>query len=535
MNAVSESLLPVIAEQLDRKADVNTILKLRLVNRQFRRIFTPHVYLAGQNATAQELRDGLDSQALHLGPGHRCSEYLRYLCFQVAQEYHTSGFVKEVIPRAWKGIVWSVKSVQLGAEIAGDIVGGGGFDKYNKALANFHPLIPDSLRQLIYSGVMSSSGDACLAFALAVCRQLEVVKLPRVDMDGYGPYTRQVVLHARQQQEQLAPPPRGQNNILGALTEFCIVSDASEISLSDALDILSLNSLRHLRLGNFGQNLDYPDTILPHDAELRQLIDPNRRPRVNRPVDLTFEHCRLDAGALTRLLSGCSQIRSLYIEVWPARLEWADNEQDGLKAAAGKGMEFLFYDTSSCMAALDNAQSWRFLDILGSFDGLRSLAISRNSFANALDLAFALPPSLRELLIIGGVNTDLDFTPPEPVGVNNYAAADAESESSSDRSDLGQEELPHADSPARSNPSDDDGLPDLGPPPPPPGPSDAVALPFRQLVRHPMLPNLARVACLRFYRWGDLGEPVDDLLELIIEQRGLPPTSRLRRNCVVYE
>lgn len=379
MDSLPDELLLCIVEKLDPKNNVNTILGLRRVNRKWCRVATPYVHVAVQN-----YRPDVDLPWNYA----RATDLLNYLCWKLAQMPELSDFIKEVASRPWKDARW--KSMVGRDEMR---------RMYRKALLEAAPpTMSDSLKENIVSEMLGDNADAMLAFVFTLCTKLEAVMVPAID-DGYGPIARQVIRFALGQRQK--SPKQGKLPILDSVKHFQLGDYVNGLSLTDALDILSLPRLQYLELGNLGDStLDASPSSSSSSSPCPP--EPLPHPRILGPVDLTLESCRLSAAGMTTLLSACAHPRSLFIQMRTRSSPRPPSFVVALESAVGKGLEFLFLDTTAFEAGPDPpAAKEAFMRAIAALHGLRCLVLARHDVPSAQALAAAVPPTLQELLVLG--------------------------------------------------------------------------------------------------------------------------------------
>ncbi|KAI0387668.1 hypothetical protein F5Y04DRAFT_274522 [Hypomontagnella monticulosa] len=390
MDSIPDELLLCIVEKLDPKNDVNTILGLRRVNRKWCRVATPYVHVAVQN-----YQSDVDLPWNYA----RATDLLNYLCWKLAQMPELSDFIKEVASRPWKDARWKSR---VGRDEMRRM--------YRRALLEAAPpTMTDDLKEKIVSEMLGDNADAMLAFVFTLCTKLEAVMVPAID-DGYGPIAREVIRFALSQ-PQGSLKRKGRLPILDSVKHFQLGDYVNGLSLTDALDILSLPRLQYLELGNLGDfTLDpspsssasssasaHADSLIPLPLSCSTIIN---------PIDITLESCRLSTAGLTTLLSACAHPRSLFIQMRTRSSTRPPSFVAALESAAGKGLEFLLLDTTAFEAGPDSPEAKdAFLRAISALHGLRTLVLARHDIPSVQALAAALPATLKELLVLG---TDLE-------------------------------------------------------------------------------------------------------------------------------
>ncbi|OTA92995.1 hypothetical protein M434DRAFT_31344 [Hypoxylon sp. CO27-5] len=380
MNSLPEELLVKIVEQLDRKYDAHTILSLRRVNRKWRRIATPYIYIitSGFRETFIE-QPRLDSS----------TDFLSNLCWKLSHQPQLSGFVKEMVSEPWRD---AHRGLQFCPKFLRSV--------YYCLLSQAGRDVPRGLRRQIASEMPSNTADALFAFLLIMCRQVETLVIEALDT-GCGPRTREVIYLALEQQHM---PFQGvPRQILGSIKSFRLGDYVNGFCLTDALCILSLPTLEHLSLGNLG------DSCIDEQPEPPCIVP---KPCARNLISLALDSCHLSGSGLTKLLAACPNLQTLNIRmrtrnVKPSRPPCFGAALEG----HGKNLQFLYLDTTAFDDARTPEQSAHFLDALSSFDSLKWLVITRADFSTAEALAAALPKSVCVVIILGFSGVDGNASP----------------------------------------------------------------------------------------------------------------------------
>ncbi|KAI0152351.1 hypothetical protein F4776DRAFT_25454 [Hypoxylon sp. NC0597] len=381
MNSLPEELLLRVVEQLDRKYDADTILSLRGVNRKWRRIATPYIYITAS---------GFGETFIEQPRIESSTDFLSNLCWKLSHQPQLSGFIKEMVSEPWRDVR---RGLQFCPQFLRSV--------YCNLLSEAARDVPRDLRRQIASEMPSNVADALFAFILIMCRQIETLVIEALDT-GCGPRTREVIYFALKQQHM---PLQGRaRHVLGSIKSFRLGDYVNGFCLTDALCLLSLPTLEHLSLGNLGDNCideqPEPPCVIP-------------KPCARNLTSLALDSCHLSGKGLTKLLAACPNLQTLNIRmrtrnVKPSRPPCFG----GALEDHGKGLQFLYLDTTAFDDDRTPEQSAHFLEALDSLDGsLKWLVITRADFTTAEDLAAALPKSVYVLIILGFRGVDGNASP----------------------------------------------------------------------------------------------------------------------------
>ncbi|KAI1409430.1 hypothetical protein F5Y13DRAFT_93553 [Hypoxylon sp. FL1857] len=371
MDSLPEELLVNIVEQLDRKYHAKTIFNLRRVNRKWRRIATPYIYIP-----ASGFRDPFIVQPR----SQTSAEFLSNLCWKLSHKTNNLGFAKETVSAPWR-------DTRLGLRFSPEFVRNVCYSLLSSAAYD----IRRDWRRNIASEMVSNRSDAQFAFVMIMCREVKTLVIDTLDT-GCGPMTREVINLAFQQQS--FPFGEEKRYILGSIESLRLGDNVNGLHITDALSLLSLPTLEHLSLGNLG------DTCINEQPELARPIGFTHAGNI---TTLFLDSCRLSGHGLSTLLSICPFLQALNVKmqihgVGPSRPPCFGEALE----THGKTLQFLLLDTTVFSQRREPEQAARFLQALGSLDGnLRWLIISRADFATVEDLSAALPRSVWTLIILG--------------------------------------------------------------------------------------------------------------------------------------
>ncbi|KAI0840900.1 hypothetical protein F5Y06DRAFT_294173 [Hypoxylon sp. FL0890] len=368
-------------EQLNRKYDAKTVLSLRGVNRKWRRIATPYIYIVAS---------GFREKSIILPRLQSSTDFLYDLCWRLSHQPQLSGFVKEMVSEPWRDVS---RGLRFCPEFLHNV--------YCNLLASAACDVPGDLRRKIASEMPSKTADALFAFVLIMCREVETLVIEALDT-GCGPTTRAVISFALER-PHMSSQDR-QRQILGSIKSFRLGDYVNGFCMADALSILSFPTLEHLSLGNLG------DMCIDEQPEPPRVIP---KPHAQKLNSLALDSCHLSGKGLTRLLAVCLNLRTLKIQM---RTRNTKPSRTPCFAEAleryGKGIQFLHLDTTAFDQGLDPEEAAHFLRALSSLDGsLKWLIISRADFPTAEDLAAALPQTVTVLIILGFQGVDGNMWP----------------------------------------------------------------------------------------------------------------------------
>lgn len=411
----------IVLDNLRDEGSWTTLLNLRLVNRKYCDLATPYVgiQLGSDSYKAFMLRASLHSENYSeneedIGEGEEqmdddndsdgesvksdewinehftpsfaaffCTVHsIERVCYKLAQPDCRPEFIKKLEP----SIIESQPSKWKTIESKSQIVRG-----FNRPFSKVNHVIPFKLQKGIVSRTLDLKesreavrADAQLAAVLATCTSLEKL---RMKTDNFGRLSQQVVQYAAQHVRS-AREGR-QVGVLGKIKHLELDGTNFGITVADVVNLLSLPCLRELRLWGVGWKL----------PRVRSSNNPLVHHPNQNPIALSLRWCKNFTNEdLTNILAGGS-IRYLLLRVmldFPA-------DYAGALAKHGQHLEFLALDTEDQGTDPDHAhdRSVRLLKALGSMRDLKSLVLWRGDFQSAKQLSNWLPPSLKELMILG--------------------------------------------------------------------------------------------------------------------------------------
>ncbi|XXG98577.1 hypothetical protein Hte_004902 [Hypoxylon texense] len=381
MDAIPDELYLGILDTLDRKADLDTLLALRQVNRRWNRIVIPYIYFTFKlSAFCRSYRgDCLDAPDCY-------SHYFSYLGRKIDELYTYSGYVKE--------LELSYEEVEKLGPTNGRVPYGElpSTVDIGQFLAEAAPRLPPHLRESFAKEFYPQGPayinklDGFFALALLVCPKLKKVSMSTTH---FGGKTMQVLQMAAR--PWLESFPREQGHILDSMEHLEIGRRGWSVSLHihDVIDILALPKLKHIHLVSLqDRRKDVKKRPWkPRDPRLRHL----------EPIDITLEDCNLSEDGLERILAACSKPRSLFIT---AKYKPAFSRLTNIIAKRkgfGEGLEFLFISSDLTW----EEEMANLVSTLRVLDGsLRSLVIAYKNIPSIDAFVPALPRSLREVLIL---------------------------------------------------------------------------------------------------------------------------------------
>jgi hypothetical protein len=387
-NHLPEELWMSIFEHFDRKRDHQTINSLRQTNRFFRRLAEPFIYLAVTDYFPKSNPYAATAPVKPLS--------LQQCVWRIIEKTDVAQHVREIDLQDWHMPIHgrprppTTPPPTAPPPTASKPTP----DQYLAMLEQTG--LPMALREAILEQLSQDTLDGYRLFLLAVCTEIEVLKI-----SGYIPIfqepMRGVVLHAtnahRESRKGLSKPP----SMLKSVKEITL--GGQRCVLSYAINLLSLPSLETLRVARISKvafGVDVDQIPVPAEGEILK----------RSPIKLVFNNCIVNAAGLAQIIAACASLHSLTVRWRRPMNPDVYSTQSQIAAAlreAGSKLEYLHIDTAPFRNNYPPHQPQSF-GSFASLTSLRTLAIPRSAFSqpyNAVTDALILPSSLEKLYVLG--------------------------------------------------------------------------------------------------------------------------------------